>query len=286
MWKTKKPKRILFLVDRGNLADQTLTADFRLTGAVALEAITITAAQAPIVPRDQVSSKSIVTGEDVDQLPVNDALSVVALQPGVITGRGGSIRIRGGRANEAAIFVDGAPVRRMDNNATSLSVATNALAEVSVTTGAMDAAFGDAQSGVISLVTRSGGPTFAGTFSAESDEFMGRNLSTGYNRFEAAVSGPIFGNLTFSLGGTVTGSKASDSRKGVEDIATYTFAGVDTLVKSASGSDTVQSAMPRTTSASSARAASGRSRATTPTSGPTPSCSTRTAVARGSRCPA
>jgi outer membrane receptor for ferrienterochelin and colicin len=212
------------------LADQTLTADFRLTGAVALEAITITAAQTPIVPRDQVASKAIVTGEDVDDLPVGDALSVVALQPGVVQGRGGNIQIRGGRANEAAIFIDGAPVRRMDTGATLLNVATNTLAEVSVTTGAMDAAFGDAQSGVISIVTRSGGPQFAGTFAYETDEMMSNNVSQGYNRFEGALSGPIFGNLTFSIGGTVTGVRNNDTRKGVEDIPTYTFAGIDTVV--------------------------------------------------------
>ncbi len=41
------------------LTEQTLTVNFGLSGAVALEAITITAAETPIVPRDQVTSKSI-----------------------------------------------------------------------------------------------------------------------------------------------------------------------------------------------------------------------------------
>jgi outer membrane receptor for ferrienterochelin and colicin len=227
------------------LADQTLTADFRLSGAVALEAITITAAQAPIVPRDQVASKSIVTGEEVDDLPVGDALSVVALQPGVVQGRGGAIQIRGGRANEAAIFVDGAPVRRMDSGSTSLSLATNALAEVSVTTGAMDAAFGDAQAGVISLVTRTGGSQFAGTFAYESDEMFNNNVSQGYNRFEGALSGPIMGNLTFAVGGTLTGARASDVGKGMENIPVYTYAGIDTVVTEAFGSDSGATNVPR-----------------------------------------
>ncbi|MBE0591784.1 MAG: TonB-dependent receptor [Gemmatimonadales bacterium] len=227
------------------LADQTLTADFRLSGAVALEAITITAAQAPIVPRDQVSSKSIVTGEEVDQLPVGDALSVVALQPGVVQGRGGAIQIRGGRANEAAIFVDGAPVRRLDTGGTNLSVATNALAEVSVTTGAMDAAFGDAQAGVISLVTRTGGSRFAGTLAYESDEMFNSNVSQGYNRFEGALSGPIFGNLTFALGGTLTGVRSSVTGKGMEAVPVYTYAGIDTVVTSAFGSDSGTTNIPR-----------------------------------------
>ncbi len=227
------------------LADQTLTADFRLSGAVALEAITITAAEAPIVPRDQVTSKAIVTGEQIDDLPVNSTTAVVLLQPGVIAGRGGSLRIRGGRSNEAVWFIDGAPVRRMDNASVGFGFATNTLQEVSVTTGAMDAAFGDAQSGVISLVTRSGGSRFVGTLAYETDEPMGNSLSTGYNRFEAAVSGPVFGNLTFSIGGTLTGNRSAATAKGIEDIPTYTFAGLDTTVVSLSGSDSLFTAIPQ-----------------------------------------
>ncbi|NIM52098.1 MAG: TonB-dependent receptor, partial [Gemmatimonadales bacterium] len=217
------------------LADQTRTVNFRLSGAVALEAITITAAENPIVPRDQVASKAIVTGEEVDQLPVTDALTVVQLQPGVISGRGGSIRIRGSRSNEAVIFVDGTPVRRFDTGSTILNLATNTLQEVSVTTGAMDAAFGDAQAGVISMVTRAGGPRFVGTFAYESDEPFGKNTSRGWNRFEGALSGPLFGNLTFSVGGTVTGNRTAVTGKRMTEIPVYTFMGTDTLMTVAEG---------------------------------------------------
>jgi hypothetical protein len=224
------------------LADQTLTADFRLAGAVALEAITITAATQPIVPRDQVASKSIITGEEVDQLPVTDALSVVRLQPGVVSARGGAISIRGGRANEAAIYIDGAPVRRLMFGDTPLNLATNTLAEASVTTGAMEAQFGDAQSGVISLVTRTGGPTFTGSFAYESDEMWGKSLATGFNRFEGALSGPIFGNLTFSVGGTITGTRSAVTAPGAETIPNFTFAGTDTVLTTAAAGSVNDSA--------------------------------------------
>jgi hypothetical protein len=88
---------------------QTVTVAFDLQGAVALEAISVTVAETPIVPRDQVASRSIVSGNDVSSLPVSDPSSIVLLQPGVVAARGGAISIRGGRANEAAIFIDGAP---------------------------------------------------------------------------------------------------------------------------------------------------------------------------------
>jgi hypothetical protein len=161
---------------------------------------------------------------------VYDGYDVVQLQPGVITGRGGQILIRGSRADEAVIFIDGAPVKRMDTNDAWMNVGSNMLAEVSVTTGAMAAQYGDAQAGVISFVTSSGGPSIVGTFAYETDEPLGKNYSTGFNRFEAALSGPVFGNLTFSIGGTLTGSLSSANAVGAEDIPVYTFYGTDTVV--------------------------------------------------------
>jgi hypothetical protein len=223
------------------LADQTLTADFRLTGAVVLEAITITAAVAPIVPRDQVTTKRSVIGDQIDALPVDDPFEVVQLQPGVNLTRGNELSIRGGRGNEATVFVDGVPVRQVDQRTLLFDAPTNALAEASLVSGAMETVFGDAQSGIVSLVTRSGGPQFQGTFAYETDGLLAPSQSNGLNRFEAALSGPVLGNLTFSLGGTVTGVRTPPvtcssffcirtSGKGAEESPYYTFAGIDTVI--------------------------------------------------------
>jgi hypothetical protein len=214
---------------------QTLTVSFDLQGAVALEAISVTVAETPIVPRDQVASRSIVSGNDVSNLPVSDPGDIVLLQPGVVSARGGSISIRGGRANEAAIFIDGAPVRSTRTAGTNLDVATNAVEEVAVTTGAMGAEFGDAQSGVISYVIRGGGPSFAGSFSYETDEPLG-NSSQGLNRFEGSLSGPLIGNLTFFVGGSLSGNTGADMRPGAQDIATYALGPANTTITIARGS--------------------------------------------------
>ena len=86
------------------LADQTLTVNFSLQRAVELGAITVTVQQNPIVPRDQVTSKAIVTGTVVNNMPVDNVRAVMALQPGVVeSGKGEGLSIRGGRAGEAAV---------------------------------------------------------------------------------------------------------------------------------------------------------------------------------------
>lgn len=213
------------------LTEQTLTVNFGLSGAVALEAITITAAETPIVPRDQVTSKSIVTGETIDQLPVDDPRQVLTLQPGVVeSGDGLGVSIRGGRPGEAVVYIDGVPVRRLRTGSSQINIATNATEEASVTTGALGAEFGDAQSGVISLVTRSGGPRFQGTLSYETDEIFGDGIKAGFNRFEGTLSGPIFGNLTFFVGGTLSGQQSDFRGKGWDEVPTYVLGGLDTAV--------------------------------------------------------
>ena len=213
------------------LTEQTLTVNFGLSGAVALEAITITAAETPIVPRDQVTSKSIATGEEIDQLPVDDPRQVLTLQPGVVESDNGlGVSIRGGRPGEAVVYLDGVPIRRLRTGAAQINISTNAVEEASVTTGALGTEFGDAQSGVISLVTRSGGPRFQGNLSYETDEVFGDAIRVGYNRFEASLSGPIFGNLTFFVAGMIWGNVSDRRGKGWDEIPTYTLAGVDTAV--------------------------------------------------------
>src|SRR5574342_218735 len=90
---------------------QTITQDIKLSpSAIQVSGLTVTAAANPIVPRDQVASKSIVSGETISSLPVDDVTSVISLQPGVVQGAGG-ISLRGGRRGEANIYIDGAPVR-------------------------------------------------------------------------------------------------------------------------------------------------------------------------------
>jgi hypothetical protein len=128
------------------------------------------------------------------------------------------------------VHVDGVPVRRLRTGAAQFNVGNNAVEEASVTTGALGTEFGDAQSGVISLVTRSGGPQFQGTLLYETDEVFGDAIKQGFNRFEASLSGPIFSNLTFFVAGTLMGRVSDPRGKGWDEVPTYVLAGVDTAV--------------------------------------------------------
>jgi len=233
------------------LADQTLTVNFNLQSAVELGAITVTVSQNPIVPRDQVATKSIVQGQTISDMPVDNVRQVLALQPGVVESGNFALSIRGGRPGEAVVYIDGAPVRRLagdDGNAGSrqqLQVGTNALEEASVTTGALGAEFGDAQSGVIAYVTRAGGPNFSGSVSYETDEPFNSNASVGFNRAEASFGGPLLGNLTFFVSGPLDGQQSALRGKTVEQYPTYVLGGVDTVIDVEADGQESQVEIPR-----------------------------------------
>ena len=54
--------------------DKTITVDFKLTqSAVQIAALEIVGETQPLVPRDQVGSKNIATGQTIQDLPIDDA---------------------------------------------------------------------------------------------------------------------------------------------------------------------------------------------------------------------
>ena len=233
-------------------AGQTMTVNLSLEQrAIEVGGVNVVAEQNPIVPRDQVTSKPIVDGALIQSLPADNVQQVLRLQPGVVeSGRG--ISIRGGRVGEAAVYVDGVPVRSMSGN-TGVGMANvvgaNSLEEASVTTGAIGATQGDAQSGVISFVTRSGGQRFTGYVSYATDEVAGETYGTGLNRVEASLGGPLARNLTFFLSTTMQGAQNNRLGKGAGDDPLYVLAGTDTTVTVANTpgvptSDSIQVALP------------------------------------------
>ena len=218
------------------LGGQTLTVPIKMqSSAVVLTGITVTAAANPIVPRDQVTSKAIVSGELVDHLPVDDVRSVIALTPGVVeSGSGAGVSIRGGRPGEANVYIDGAPVRGVNSGSQRLNLGTNAIEEASVTTGALGVEFSDAQSGVISYTTRAGGSKPEGSFSYETDEPFGNSVSLGLNRFEGSLGGPVpkIQNLRIFGSAVVQGQLTQSGGMDAEKQPYFMRAGVDTVLSS------------------------------------------------------
>lgn len=224
---------------------QTITQDFILEQtAIEITEIEVIAASNPLVPRDEVTSKQRIDGDFAKDLPVDRLTNLLALQPGVVASAGGTqLSIRGGRTDEAVTYIDGVPVSSGNrgtysrsrtggtvSNLGQVQVSSNGFEEASVTTGALSAEFGNAQSGLITVTTRSGGSRFQGSVAYETDQLMGANHGSGFNRVEASVGGPLYKNLTFNISGGMDGQQGFDRGWDSQKAPVYVSAGIDTVV--------------------------------------------------------
>jgi len=222
------------------LAGQTITVDIQLEQtAVQIQEITVVTQTQPLVPRDEVTTKQRIDGVFTENLPVDGLNAVLILMPGVVaaSSSGNTISIRGGRTEEQVTYIDGVPVSagyrgdsRRGSRGTEISLGPNSLEEASVTTGSSSAEFGNAQSGVISIQTRTGGNTYSGTVNYETDEPFGVNNSLGFNRVTASLGGPVMRNLTFFVSGALQGQQSIESGMDSERFPLFVQAGLDATV--------------------------------------------------------
>ncbi len=204
--------------DQRVLAGQTHTVDFELNSTVIeLPGQVVEGEKSPLVPRDNTVSKHRVTFESTQALPADNYRDIITLQAGIVRFGDAAnsqyqISVRGGRTSENSVYVDGINVRRYTQDTNPLDVPEYGVEEIDVITGGFGSEFGDAQSGVINIVTREGGSDFSGQLRIETDEFMPSSSNYGYNRGQFSLGGPIPGvdNLTFFFSSDVVGK--GDSR--------------------------------------------------------------------------
>ncbi len=221
------------------LSGQTLTQDFSLPATtVELPDITVATTQ-PLVPRDEVTTKQRISGDFTAALPVDRINQALALQPGVVaSASGNTLSIRGGRPDEAATYIDGVPVSPGNRGTvTNSNVSGNSIdfgkgdfEEASITTGASSSQYGNAQSGILNIVTKTGGSSFSGHLGWETDEPFANTSSTGFNRINAALGGPLMGDLTFYLSGTLEGNRYGFGGRNAQLYPNFRYAGIDTTV--------------------------------------------------------
>ena len=221
-------------------AGQSAEQDFTLTATpLVLEPIEVVAAANLLVPRDEVTTRQRVQGEFLERLPVDRLNALLALQPGVVaTGRTGplALSIRGGRPDEVVSYVDGVPVTpgyrglALPTPGGQISVGTNAVEEASVTTGTLSAEYGNAQSGLVSVITRSGGSRLGGALAYQTDTPFGVSHSLGFNRLEANLGGSLAPRLTFFLAGVLEGQQSAATGKDSRKAPVFILAGIDTTV--------------------------------------------------------
>ena len=146
-------------------SNRTITVNFSLKPA-ALEGQTVTVmAEREIVKLDVSSSETVITAEDAENLPVNNIEEVLNLTSGVrIDPFDNKIQVRGGGSDQVTSYLDGFSMKDEIFNIPFLSFNRTAVKEISIQTGGFLAEYGNLRSGVIDVVTETGGENYSLSF--------------------------------------------------------------------------------------------------------------------------
>ena len=175
-------------------SNQTTTLDATLSEeALQGEEVVVTATR-PIVDTQQTSSLQTLGREEIQALPVQNLADVVNLQAGVVDGH-----FRGGRTGEVQYQVDGVSVNNPYNNESTVQLDRSVLQEVQVISGTFDAEYGQALSGVVNAVLRSGDPN---QYEVSGEVYLGDYVSPGSDsttvrtRFDGVREVPLYPGVT------------------------------------------------------------------------------------------
>ena len=197
---------------------------------VELSEVTVTAEQ-KLVQKDVTSTRRTVSRETIQSTPgMESATDIFKLQGGTVlsatpptlTLANGTqiqvrdqslkdIHIRGGRGGEILYMVDGMPVTHPIYGGRSV-VDLNLVDvdNVELLTGGFNAEYGQAQSGVVNITTRSGGETYKGGLEYNTDrwEIFGTSEQTDYAAIYLSGPEPITQKLLPSIGVNLPGTMA------------------------------------------------------------------------------
>ncbi len=146
----------------------------------------------------------VIDSDQIARLPVKGVTNIVGLQSGVVIqeGSGGvdgnaEVNVRGGRGSEVLYIVDGVPQTNVFNGANRSQVSDDAIDQVSFQVGGYEAKYGQAQSGIVNITTKSGQSNYNVFADVISSQFTD---NYGFNQYTLNVSGPIIpGNADHTM---------------------------------------------------------------------------------------
>ena len=193
---------------------QTTELNIKLQESVVEGQEVTVVAERPLVQKDLTASQRVTTAKEIQDMPVESFLGVLTTHAGVNQSAGGALHVRGGRSNEVGYFIDGVSVSNpFFTNSLAVSVSNKALEEMKLVSGAFNAEYGNAMSGVVNVKIKDGGKNYNGSVSYYTGDYNSddtqlfpniSNQSLTANRtLDAFASGPVFpflgDRLTFNI---------------------------------------------------------------------------------------
>jgi len=170
------------------------------------ESVTIVAKREMVV-KDLTASTAVVDAGAMRSLPISEVSEAIQLQAGIVRDAGGGLHVRGGRSGEVSYWIDGVPVTDVYDGSSVVEVNKDMVQELQVVSGAFNAEYGQAMSGIVNITTKQGNNDFGGSFTS----YMGDHLTNHESVFmgiddinpfalkniEASIHGPIVKDKVF-----------------------------------------------------------------------------------------
>jgi len=171
------------------------------------------------------------SGEQLYKMPVSNFTDVIANAGGVVkteAGRSRGIHMRGGRSGEVAFYVDGILTNDPVDRSQGVQIDKEAIDVLTISKGGFSAEFGEAMSGIVTVITKSGSKQdISGNLIFETDQLASNNskYNNNYSKYNMQFGGPFPGlknYLSFYISGSYVGSDITSPRSIKLPHSTYT----------------------------------------------------------------
>jgi len=181
----------------------------------------VVVAERPLIQKDITSKLSIVSSDEIINMPVEDFQGVLSTKAGFTTDAEGNLHVRGGRVGEIAYMIDGMYVDDPLYGGFQGMVNNDAIEEMIILSGTYNAEYGNAMSSIVNIVTKEGSEKISGKFEytsamlnqspyrkknpfdgvKDSYEYEEKNVTDGMEFKPLDLDIPINGTLNLSLSG-------------------------------------------------------------------------------------
>ncbi len=176
-----------------------LTTQINLTmqeNVLELDEEIIVVAERELVVRDLTASTATVNAEDIEALPITEISEALELQAGFVDGHA-----RGGRKGEVAYWIDGVPVTDVYDGEQVVEVNKDMVEQLQFISGAFNAEYGQAMSGIVNITTKDPPRDFGGNFTLYAGDYFSSNddIFWNLNNFDPTniynAEGGIYGSI-------------------------------------------------------------------------------------------
>ncbi len=129
----------------------------------------VVTADREMITKDLTASTAAVNSDRIESLPVTEVSELLELQAGFLNGH-----VRGGRAGEVAYMIDGIPVTDSYDGGQVVEVNKDVVEQLQFISGAFNAEYGRALSGIVNITTKEPTENFGANFTT----YFGGNYSS------------------------------------------------------------------------------------------------------------